>query len=94
MFNIKPIFNFKANTFMHAFILNAICASLTAVAAIRLHEIGNNRKKKCEQKKFIYFCNFYKNNFYKTIATIIGTFITTLIVYLIMNIHIIFVQLI
>ena len=86
MFNIKPVFNFKATTFFNAFILNAICASLTALAAIKLHDFGNKRKENCEKGKIIHLCHFYKKSFYKNLSTFIGTFLTTISVYCLMNI--------
>ena len=85
MSKFKPIFNLKANTLINAYILNAICASLSALAAIKIHEYGKTRKQECEDGKIKKFCNFYKNRVTNSIAVIVTTFISTLIVYLIMN---------
>ena len=84
--NYTPIFNFKANNYINAYILNAICASLSAVIAIKLHAYGEKRKNQCKQGMHNHFCSFYKKGLYTIIAVIITTFISTIIIYLCMNI--------
>ena len=62
--NYTPIFNFKANNYINAYILNAICASLSAVIAIKLHAYGEKRKNQCKQGMHNHFCSFYKKGLY------------------------------
>ena len=82
----KSLFNLKANNFINAYILNAICASLSALAAIRINSYGEKRHSECKEGKHKRMCNFYKNRLFNTIAIILTTFISTLVIYLIMNI--------
>ena len=86
MDNFKPVFNLKANNFINAYILNAICASLSALAAIKIHEYGETREEGCKNGKYKFFCNFYKNKVFNNIGIILTTFISTLIIFLVMNI--------
>lgn len=86
MNKIKPIFNFKANTIIQAYILNAIYTSLSAVAAIKLHAYGKKRENECEKGYHKHFCDFYKNEYLNSLVVIICTFIITIIIYLIMYI--------
>ena len=83
--HFKPLFNFKANNFINAYILNAICASLAALAAIRINAYGEKRHLECKERKHKRFCNFYKNRLFNTLAIILTTFLSTLVIYLIMN---------
>ena len=86
MVKYQPIFNFKANNFINAYVLNAFCASLSAIAAIKIHLYGEKRRLQCEEGIHKHFCNFYKNRIFNMIAIIILTFITTMIIFLTMNI--------
>ena len=82
----QPVFNLKANNFINAYVLNALCASLSAIAAIKIHLYGEKRKIQCEEGKHTHFCRFYKNTIFNMLAVIILTFITTIIIFLTMNI--------
>ena len=86
MVKYQPIFNFKANNFLNAYILNALCASLSAIAAIKIHLYGEKRRIQCEEGQHKHFCHFYKNEIFNISAIIIFTFITTMIIFLTMNI--------
>ena len=70
MVKYQPIFNFKANNFINAYVLNAFCASLSAIAAIKIHLYGEKRKLQCEGGIHKHFCNFYKNAIFNMIAII------------------------
>ena len=82
----KPIFNLKADNYLNAFILNALCASLSALIAIRIQSYGKTRRDECKAGIHTRFCNFYKNRIFNNIAVICTTFISTLCIYLLMNI--------
>ena len=56
----KPIFNLKANNYINAFILNALCASLSALIAIRIQSYGKTRREGCKAGKHTKFAIFTK----------------------------------
>jgi len=82
---IHPIFNFRANTFIKAFILSSIILSLTTMGAVYTHDFLYNQEK--NKDTLIFKIKFSSGKYFKLLKPIIlfvNTFLIGLISYLIM----------
>ena len=83
-----PLFDFKATTYLKAFVLTSIVSSMSAVIAVEIKSYSNYLQNisHCDKlrKTKGFACYFFNNNFLKILGLIIGTFILTLLSHLIL----------
>jgi len=83
-----PLFDFKATTYLKAFVLASIASSISAVIAVEIKSYSNYLQEisYCDEleKTRGFACYFLNNYFLKIVGLIIGTFILTLLSHLIL----------
>lgn len=88
LFNFKfPIIKLKNNSFLSTYIIGSLIASLTVLIGIRLNTHFEKEKKKCQEKKkkITFLCKYYLSETQSTLGVFIGTFFSTIVIYLILD---------
>ena len=89
IFNFKlPFIKVKNNSFLSTYIIGSLAASFTVIIGVRLNTHFEKEKKKCQEgkKKIKFLCKYYLSETQSTIGLFLGTFFSTIIIYIIIDI--------
>lgn len=88
LFNFKfPIIKLKNNSFASTYIIGALITCLTVIIGVRLNTHFEKEKKKCQEgkKKIKFLCRYYSSETQTTIGLFLGTFLSTLVIYMLLD---------